>query len=251
MAFFKTDSTAASWFLKPTPSGQAPTVTASASVTSGAPGLTVQFNASATDPNPGATITQYAWTYDDGDFSFNQNPTKTFDVAGTYNVHLTVTDSLGFTAQSEITITIAGSVQPPSAPPPPSPTPAPPPSGSIADDDKLFLGQLFESLLGRSPTDAESANWLGQLENNVLTRSQVALDLIASQEYQTDLVNVLYPAILHRTADTAGLNAWVTFLSQGGTQEQVQADLLGSGEFFTNIGSGTDSGLAAAPTAAL
>jgi hypothetical protein len=102
--FSKTDPSATPWFLKPTPAGQGPVVTAAASVTSGAPGLSVNFTASATDS--GARITQYAWTYDDGDFSLSQNPTKIFNVPGTYTVHLTVSDSLGRSTQTTLTITI-------------------------------------------------------------------------------------------------------------------------------------------------
>jgi hypothetical protein len=108
LAYFKTDPSATPWFLAPTAPGQGPVVTDSASATSGPPGLVVQFSASATDPS-GGTITQYAWTYDDGGSSLSQNPTKTFDVPGTYNVYLTVSDSLGYTSQSVITITITAS----------------------------------------------------------------------------------------------------------------------------------------------
>jgi PKD repeat protein len=108
ISFFKTDATTTPWFLAATPSGQGPVVTASASVTSGIAPLTVNFTASATDPG-GGTITQYAWTYNDGDFSLGQNPTKIFDVPGIYNVHLTVSDSLGNTTVTTIQITVTAS----------------------------------------------------------------------------------------------------------------------------------------------
>jgi PKD repeat protein len=108
ISFFKTDATTTPWFLAATPSGQGPVVTASGSVTSGTAPLTVNFTASATDPG-GGTITQYAWTYNDGDFSLDQNPTKILDVPGTYNVHLTVSDSLGYTTVTTIQITVTAS----------------------------------------------------------------------------------------------------------------------------------------------
>jgi PKD repeat protein len=104
LAFFKTDPTTTPWFLMPVNPGEGPTVIASASVSVGTAPLSVNFTASATDPH--AKVTQYAWTYDDGDFSFNQNPTKTFDVPGVYIVHLTVSDSDGYTTLTTLTITV-------------------------------------------------------------------------------------------------------------------------------------------------
>jgi PKD repeat protein len=236
LAFFKTDPTATPWFLKPTPAGQGPVVTASANVTSGNAGMTVQFTASATDPNP---ITQYAWTFDDGDFSMSQNPTKSFPDPGTFQVHLTVTDSLGNTTQQQITITVGG-------------TGGGGGSGgggggggsgqSIQTTDNTnFLFHVFPDLLGRTPTDAELSSWLAQLNNVSITRGQLALDLMAGQEYENLVVSDFYANILRRPTDPAGQAAWVSFLSQGGTQIGVQAGLLGSGEFFTNEGGGTNS----------
>lgn len=105
LAFFKTDPTTTGWYLKPTAAGQGPTVTASANVTSGAPGLTVNFTASATAVT--GTISQYVWTFDDGDFSYSQNPTKTFYGPGTYHVHLNVFDSSGNWTLTTIPITIS------------------------------------------------------------------------------------------------------------------------------------------------
>jgi PKD repeat protein len=110
LAFFKTDPTTTGWYLKPTPAGQGPTVTASADVTSGAPGLTVNFTASATAVT--GTISQYVWTFDDGDFSYNQNPTKTFYGPGTYHVHLNVFDSSGNWTPQTLAITISSGTGP-------------------------------------------------------------------------------------------------------------------------------------------
>jgi hypothetical protein len=126
LAFFKTDPTAAPWFLKRTVTGQPPKVTAGASVSSGPPPLSVNFTASATDPD--GTIMAYQWTFDDGTFSAAQNPAKTFPAPGNYSVHLTVTDDSGNTTLRTLPISVApaqGSPTPTSTPTPVSPTPTP------------------------------------------------------------------------------------------------------------------------------
>ncbi len=93
IAFFKTHATAAPWFLR-SPAQQM-TCSVSAHPTSGSPGVLVTFSATAS--STGHNITQYAWTFDDGDFSFAQNPLKIFPVPGMYNVRLTVSDDAGNT----------------------------------------------------------------------------------------------------------------------------------------------------------
>ena len=102
LAFFKTHTTAAPWFLRPP--AQQVTCSASANRDGGAPGVTVAFFAIAS--STGHTITQYAWTFDDGDFSFAQNPSKIFPVPGIYNVRLTVSDDAGNTATRAVPIAV-------------------------------------------------------------------------------------------------------------------------------------------------
>src|ERR1051325_2516275 len=113
LAFFKTDPTTTPWFLSHAVIGQPPSVTAAASVSNGLAPLTVNFTASATDPD--GQIIAYQWTFDDGTFSTTQNPTKIFPAPGTYSVHLTVTDNSGNTALRTLPISVAAS--------PSSPTP--------------------------------------------------------------------------------------------------------------------------------
>jgi PKD repeat protein len=42
-----------------------------------------------------SAITTYAWDFDDGNTSTDENPSNTYTTAGTYNVCLTITDSCG------------------------------------------------------------------------------------------------------------------------------------------------------------
>ena len=58
-------------------------------------GLSVDFDGTTSTATDGATIASYAWSFGDGDTSTQPAPTHLYDAAGTYNVTLTVVDSLG------------------------------------------------------------------------------------------------------------------------------------------------------------
>jgi PKD repeat protein len=83
------------------------TATASASPTSGNSPLGVNFTGSATG---GASPYSYSWNFGDGSAtSTAQNPSHTYNTAGTYTATLTVTDnsSPAKTAQSTVTVTVS------------------------------------------------------------------------------------------------------------------------------------------------
>jgi hypothetical protein len=105
LAFFKTDPTAVPWFLRNSIVGQPPDCTIAADVTNGVSPLTVNFSANATDPD--GTIHDYQWTFDDGTFSTNSNPTKVFWNPGVHTARVTVTDSDGNAVTRSLPITIA------------------------------------------------------------------------------------------------------------------------------------------------
>ena len=103
LAFFKTDPTATPWFLKKPGTG-APGCAPSASTNSGTLPLTVSFLANA---NPGsAPFRDAKWTFEDGEYATNANPTKVFSTPGLYRVRLTVTDTNGNTAQGGVTVSV-------------------------------------------------------------------------------------------------------------------------------------------------
>ncbi|MEO7723383.1 MAG: PKD domain-containing protein [Chthoniobacterales bacterium] len=70
-----------------------PLVSAAASPVSGPAGMVFQFSANVIDPGSG--VASFNWTFDDGTFSDNQNPSKTFTVPGSYSAHLTATTVTG------------------------------------------------------------------------------------------------------------------------------------------------------------
>ncbi|MEP6662497.1 MAG: PKD domain-containing protein [Verrucomicrobiota bacterium] len=104
LAFFKTDPTTTPWFLRNTTVGQPPNCSATADATNGIAPLTVNFSASASDPD--GTIRDYFWTFDDGTFATNASPKKVFQTPGTYAARLTVTDNSGNTVKRSIPINV-------------------------------------------------------------------------------------------------------------------------------------------------
>jgi hypothetical protein len=69
----------------------------------------------------------------------------------------------------------------------------------------------------------------------------VALDIEASPEYLTDVVEALYSKYLNRNADPFGLNVSLNFLAAGGSIENLAWLITGSPEFFQDAG-GTNDG---------
>jgi len=85
---------------------QPPTVAVTAKPTGGGAPLTVNFTATAQDPD--GAIAGYAWEFGDNSTSTEQNPTHTYNAAGAYTAKVTVTDNAGATATAEIAIKVLG-----------------------------------------------------------------------------------------------------------------------------------------------
>ena len=86
------------------PSNQPPTVSISATPTTGEAPLTVSFYCTAEDYE--GYIASYHWDFRDGTSSSSQNPSHTFMSQGTYEVILTVTDNQGATAKESVIIEV-------------------------------------------------------------------------------------------------------------------------------------------------
>jgi hypothetical protein len=94
---------------------QPPTVTTPASAKLSAKGTTASLSVSATDPNPGGTITKYTWTVSgpsgvkfssSNGTSTGNNATATFTQTGTYTFTVTITDSYGLTSTSTVQLVV-------------------------------------------------------------------------------------------------------------------------------------------------
>jgi N-acetylneuraminic acid mutarotase len=97
-----------------------------------------------------------------------------------------------------------------------------------------WANALYEVALGRAidPAGAQSVN---QALAEGLSRSIIALNVLHSAEADTDLVNSLYAKLLGRAPDSGGLATYVGLLESGYTVEQVQAILIGSPEFLSEL----------------
>ncbi len=156
LAFFKTDPTTRPWFLRTATNGQPPTCAATASVTAGVAPLTVQFSPGANDPD--GSIREYAWTFDDGEFSFQPSPVKVFPAPGLYTARLTVTDNSNNVASGSVTIQVDASLALwRQAVFTPSELANPLVSGEAADPDRDGLPNLLEYAMELDPKQRDTA----------------------------------------------------------------------------------------------
>src|SRR5262249_38115665 len=95
-----------------------------------------------------------------------------------------------------------------------------------------FQLALFEDALGR-PSDPLGGAALTQQLIAGLSRGQLAAMVFGSAEYETNLVQAAFQALLGRDADPAGLPGFVTTLQQTHTSDpMLLTGLLGSEEAF-------------------
>jgi len=104
----------------------------------------------------------------------------------------------------------------------------------------LFVAQAYVGLLGRDADSSGFRGWLNWLENGGGTELGIVTAFINSSEFQnnfganltdTQFVTLMYQNVLLRQPDSGGLNAWVSYLTSGGTRPQVALGFLQSPEF--------------------
>jgi PKD repeat protein len=108
-----------------TAANTAPTAVIKKSSSSGTPPLTVFFDGSTSSDSERDPLT-YLWDLGDGDSSTNSLASKTFQVAGTYSITLTVKDPAGLTGTATTTVVVGDEPTPtPTATPTNTPTATP------------------------------------------------------------------------------------------------------------------------------
>jgi len=101
-----------------------------------------------------------------------------------------------------------------------------------------FVKRMYKNILLRSPDSAGLNGWVQGLDNGQMTRAQVALSFLDSDEFQNlnasqNRVNIslLYFDMLWRDPDAGGFSEWVEALDSGLPLVSVIDAFLMSGEY--------------------
>ncbi|MDD5399888.1 MAG: DUF4214 domain-containing protein [Sulfurimonas sp.] len=128
-------------------------------------------------------------------------------------------------------------------------------------DNQEEFSRFYNALFNRLPDNAGLAYWVNDLidasyggrGNTIQGAAQAFTD---STEFQSlygpsvnnyDFVNLLYQNILHRAADQAGYDYWVTEINQAGNRGGMVVSFANSGEYTNNTQAAIDTYLAAVP----
>jgi hypothetical protein len=105
--------------------------------------------------------------------------------------------------------------------------------------DQRYVRQLFRDMLGRPGSVAEWQPWVNLLSSSGRDVSGL---IQRSMEARAGWIQDTYEDFLHRSADQAGINGFLSFLGQGGTQEQILVILTTSDEYFQGRGGNSGNG---------
>ncbi len=117
-----------------------------------------------------------------------------------------------------------------------------------------FLTAVYQDVLCRTPDSTAQSVWLPGLNNNSLSRQQLALNLLQSDEGRQDQAQEFYNSYLHRTGESSGVVYWISTVQQnqfpnrnlaaapnggnanltGNRDMELEAEFLGSPEYFQN-----------------
>jgi hypothetical protein len=111
-----------------------------------------------------------------------------------------------------------------------------PPTNTATDPTSGWVTGLYETVLGRTPSSDEVANWGKIIGTGQVTSQQVSQDFLESPERLATIIDGLYQQYLGRAPDTAGVNYWIGVWQAGGGEEQVQAGIIGSAEYYATAG---------------
>ncbi|HEX3071666.1 MAG TPA: DUF4214 domain-containing protein [Thermoanaerobaculia bacterium] len=114
-----------------------------------------------------------------------------------------------------------------------------PVSGSGPSNER-WVNQIYIDLLGRT-ADAASVSAFSALLTSGTPRTTVALSVLTSVEYRNRLMTSFYATFLHRTPATAELSFWLPAFAANLSDEQIEAQMVASPEYFALSG-GTNAG---------
>ena len=119
-----------------------------------------------------------------------------------------------------------------------SPNQTNPLTGLDASDDR-FVRLLYVDLLGHEPDGPTTGILTGLLQGGQ-SKQAIALQVLSSTEYQTALISSYYRAFLRRSPASAETAFFLPLLGPS-TDEEVEALILGSTEYFTGVAGGTNT----------
>jgi hypothetical protein len=99
-----------------------------------------------------------------------------------------------------------------------------------ASDNRHFVTVVYRDVLGRNPDAQGRLSFETQLSQGV-SRTTVALKILTSREGRMAFVNSVYLRFLHRFAEPAGLERFVSALASGARAEAIVAAVAGSLEY--------------------
>ena len=100
--------------------------------------------------------------------------------------------------------------------------------------DTNFIQQVYLDVLDRPADPTALATGLAFLASD--SRQMYALSILHSSEYRADLVTGYYQSYLSRSPNSGDALNGLLFLTGGGTDQELQASLLGSPEYFGDQG---------------
>jgi uncharacterized protein (TIGR03118 family) len=101
--------------------------------------------------------------------------------------------------------------------------------------DAGFLTAIYQDALGRAVDASGQAFFTAALQKGATT-TQVATNIFASDEFESDRIQSFYVSFLGRGADASGLNYWVNSMDAHVSDGTVIAEILASDELFGKLG---------------
>ncbi|HXH37234.1 MAG TPA: DUF4214 domain-containing protein, partial [Thermoanaerobaculia bacterium] len=109
------------------------------------------------------------------------------------------------------------------------------PLAGSGPSNNRWINQIYIDLLGR-PADAAALSAYGGLVGGGTPRATVALSVMTSTEYRSRLLTTFYATFLHRVPSAAEISFWLPAFTAGLTDEQIEAQITGSPEYFALAG---------------
>jgi sugar lactone lactonase YvrE len=105
--------------------------------------------------------------------------------------------------------------------------------------NQRYVSAIYQDLLGHAPDAEGLAYWSGLLDSGI-SRAAVLNLFDHGIWYFSPIINSAYQQYLGRTPDSGGLVFWIQQMINGVTDEQLEANLIASTEFYQHAG-GADS----------